>query len=174
MAEIWEKEYLVFMENLLRELADDGSIRSVAVTENEGKPALCMIPALPQDGYENVEFRFTVEHILEGTEQIQIMVSMYSGVPADRISEAEKIIARLNEFMILGNTAVFYQGGMIFYNHAFVIDREMDVGTVTGLLGKTMAIIMKTVPQIMEALDPVVNGTTPADALIQQGIDLIQ
>jgi len=174
MAEIWEKEYLTLTAELLGTLTGSGSIREVYVTETGDRPALVMIPALPSEGFEQVQFRFTVEHILEGTDQLQLMISLFDGVPAERLAEAERVIARLNEFMILGNAAIFYESGLIFFNHAFVFDREMDVGTVTALLGKTMAIVMKTVPQIMEILAPVVNGNTAADALIAQGIDLIQ
>ncbi|MBQ2707945.1 MAG: hypothetical protein IJF67_06735, partial [Clostridia bacterium] len=75
MAEIWEKEYLTLTAELLGTLTGSGSIREVYVTETGDRPALVMIPALPSEGFEQVQFRFTVEHILEGTDQLQLMIS---------------------------------------------------------------------------------------------------
>ena len=174
MAEIWEKEYLQIIRDVLAESSNEGTLRALEVVDSGDRPALIMIPAMPASGYEQLEIRFTFEHILENTDQLQILVSMYSGVPADRLAEAEKVIARLNEFMILGNTAIYYEQGMIFFNHAFAFDREMSASTVTLLLGKTMEIIMNSIPQIMEVLHGIVNGSASADELIAQGIDLIQ
>ena len=171
MAEIWEIEYLKLVEGLVSELAAEDVFRNVFMLNEGERPELVLVPNLPE---ENVEVRVSIEHILEGTEQMHIMVAMFGGVSADRLAEAERVVARINEFLILGSAAIFYDGGLIFFNHAFVFDREMDAGLVTGLLGKSLKIIFDTVPQIMDILEPVLNGTISADALLAEGIDLIQ
>ena len=171
MAEIWENEYLNLVKELVGELTTEEVFRSVFVMNEGERPELVLIPNLPE---EDVEIRVSIEHILEGTEQMHILVSMFGGVPADKLAQAERVIARINEFLILGSAAIFYDGGLIFFNHAFVFDREMDAGLVTGLLGKSLQIIFDTVPQIMDILAPVLNGNVTADALLAEGIDLIQ
>ena len=171
MVEIWEIEYLTLVERVFTELSENGGIRNVFVSEEGEKPELVLIPDLP---VEDVEIRISIEHILEGSEQLHIMVAMFGGVPAERLADAERVVARINEFLILGNAAIFYEGGLIFYNHAFAFDREMNAAVVTGLIGKSLQIILHTVPQIMEILEPVLDGSITADALLAEGIGLIQ
>ncbi|MBE6611248.1 MAG: hypothetical protein E7632_02045 [Ruminococcaceae bacterium] len=174
MAEIWENNYLALLAEVIGAKADDYGIREVLLSEEEECSVLTLIPDLPEEEYPGVEFRFTIEHILEGTAQLQIMVSMYNGVPAEKLPEAEKVIARINEFLILGHAAIFYAGGLIFYSHAFCIDRDMRIDTATTAVGHTLAVLVHTVPQVMEILSPVVNGSESAETVISRGIDLIQ
>lgn len=171
MAEIWENEYLKLVGQALTEVSAGSGFRGIFVSEEGEKPELVLIPDLPQ---EDVEIRISVEHILENTDQLHIMAAMFAGVPAERLSDAERVIARINEFLILGNAAIFYDGGLVFYNHAFAFDREMNAAAVTGLLGKSLQIILAAMPQIMEILEPVIEGSTTADALLAEGIGLIQ
>ena len=171
MAEIWEIEYLKLVEQVFTEVGADNGFRGIFVSEEGERPELVLVPDLPQT---DVEIRISIEHILEGSDQMHIMVAMFGGVPAERLAEAERVIARINEFLILGNAAIFYDGGLIFYNHAFAFDREMNAAVVTGLLGKSLQIILAAVPQIMEIIEPVLEGRVTADALLAEGIGLIQ
>jgi len=171
MAEIWEIEYLKLVERVFTEASANGGFREIYVADEGENPELVLVPDLP---VEYVEIRISIEHILEGSEQLRIMTSMFGGVPAERLADAERVVARINEFLILGNAAIFYDGGLIFYNHAFAFDRNMDAGIVTGLIGKSLQIILATVPQVMEILEPVLDGSITADALLAEGIGLIQ
>ncbi len=174
MTEIWENEYLALLAEIIGASAEKCGIREVFLTEQAERPVLIMIPDLPSEGFEEVVFRITIEHILEGTNQLHIMVSMYYGVPDKLLEDAQKVVARINEFMVLGHAAIFYKEGLIFYSHAFDFDREMSVETVTSMLGNTLRIVTGTVPQMMDILSPLFDGTATADEVIAKGIDLIQ
>lgn len=175
MAELWEMEYLALLAEWVEGLdPEKKNFADIYITDAEENPALILVPAVEEDGFSDIQLRISITHILENTEQIQILTTMFGGVPENLLREAEKVIARINEFLILGNAAIFYEGGLIFFNHAFVIDQGMDTLLATSLVGKTLEIITKTVPQIMEILTPVLEGTKTADAVIADGIGLIQ
>ncbi len=168
MSEKWEIEYLELLKNIFSQ-----KVLSADIEELEGKPSLVLTLHSPVKG-DMVDIQFTIEHLIENTDQMQIMTSMFTGVEESKIGGLEKIIMKLNEFLTLGNIGIFYEAGQIFYNHAFVFDRNTEVSAVTAILGTTLDIITATVINAMKILYPVVSGEITAEILLAQELDIIQ
>lgn len=172
MAEQWEAAFLEFLETLLRELSSDTQLD--LGDENDDQPKLrCILPVL-RDGQVELPMEITVEHLKAGSSQLQIYCMIFDNISSAAISEIEKIIMRLNEFIALGNFGIYYRSRQIFFNHAYTIETETNAEGVLKNTGITLDIIMETVDNAYDLLQKAVNMEITCAEAVEKNLVLVQ
>lgn len=172
MTEQWEVDFLEFLEVLLRELSSDTQLDSG--DENDDQPKLrCIFPVL-RGGEVDLPMEITVEHLKEGSSQLQLYCLIFDSIPQASIPEVEKIIMRLNEFITLGNFGIYYRSRQIFFNHAYTVEIDTNAEGVVQNIGITLDIIMETVDNAYDLLQKAVNMEITCAEAVEQNLVLVQ
>lgn len=168
MAAEWEKAYI---EMLAEELTDN-SVEAF-IEDIDGEPSL-VIPIAGRSGDKTGhDAKISIEHVA-GCGQFLIMVQLYGDIEEQIFADIEKIEARINEVLTVGNVSVFFEGKALFYNYALVFSEDMPAEMLTRQLGLAVSIIGKTADTVMNILDPFIGGKISAGELLGKGIGKIQ
>jgi hypothetical protein len=172
MTEPWEVSFLEFMQVVINEMASDTQLD--LGDEKDDQPALrCILPGF-RDGEVELPMEITVEHLKAGSSQLQMYCLIFDSIPAAAISEVEKIIMRLNEFITLGNFGIYYRSRQVFFNHAYTIETETNAEGVLKNIGITLDIIMETVDNAYDLLQQAVNMEITCAEAVEKNLVLVQ
>ncbi len=169
MAENWEYEFLKVIGEALEEVSN-----GVQLSGDEDKPVLAIHMPMLSDQTLNLPLEISVEHILPSTSQIQMYALICSDVPEETITAVEKLLHRLNEFLCVGNFAIFYGRNQVFYNYGYVVDPETDAHVTLKNIGMALDIIMATVDVAYASILHVAGGTQTFEEILDAGIPVIQ
>jgi len=172
MAEQWEASFLEFVETVLREIASDTQL-DLGDEENDQPVLRCILPVLRRGAVE-LPVEITVEHLWEGSSQLQIYCLLFDSVPPAALPEVEKIILRLNEFITLGHFGIYYRSRQIFFNHAYTIETETNAQEVIKNIGVTMDIIFRTVDNAYDLLEKAVNMEITCAEAVEKNLVIVQ
>ena len=167
MAENWEKGYLDSLCGALNEMDFNASVETVG-----GEPALIISP--PDEETSSSGIKISIEHVAESSCQLQVLAQLYSDIDAKIFADIDRLAARINQFLTVGNLTVFFEGRSLFYNYALLFIEDMDPETVTALLGSAMEIMGATISKITALLDPLMNGGITVQALLDSNISIVQ
>lgn len=142
--------------------------------ENDDQPKLRCIFRVLRDGQVDLPMEITVEHLKTGSSQLQLYCMIFDSIPKAAISEVEKIIMRLNEFMVLGNFGIYYKGKQIFFNHAYTIETETNAQEIIKNIGVTIDIIMETIDNAYDLLLKAVNMEITCSEAVEKNLVLVQ
>ncbi|NLV16488.1 MAG: hypothetical protein GXY50_04665 [Syntrophomonadaceae bacterium] len=172
MSEQWEVGFLEFLEVILREISSDTQLD--LGDENDNQPKLrCIFPGL-RGGEAELPMEITVEHLKEGSSQLQLYCMIFDSIPQASIPEVEKIVMRLNEFITLGNFGIYYRSRQIFFNHAYTVETETNTEGVLQNIGITLDIIMETVDNAYDLLQKAVKMEITCAEAVEQNLVLVQ
>ena len=168
MAAEWEKAYI---EMLVEELTDN-SVEAF-IEDIDAEPSL-VIPIAGRPGDKTGhDAKLSIEHAA-GCSCFLIMVQLYGDIEDRIFADIEKIEARINEVLTVGNVSVFFEGKALFYNYALVFSEDMPAEMLTRQLGLAVSIAGKTADAVMSILDPFIGGKISAGELLGKGIRKIQ
>jgi len=169
MATEWEKGYLQMLEKELK----SNSVKAF-IEEIDGAPAL-FIPTSSADNELGESYtKISVEHAGRQSCQLLLMVRMYGDIEENVFANIEKVTARINEVLTVGNVSVFFKGRALFYNYALIFAEDMPEGIITRQLGLAITLAGKTIGAIMHILDPLIKGKISTDEVVSRGIGRIQ
>lgn len=172
MTEQWEADFLMVLEGLLRQLATDTQLD--LGDENDDQPKLrCIFPMI-RDGQVELPVELTVEHLKDGSSQLQIYAMIFDSVPQAAIPELEKIIMRLNEFITLGNFGIYYRSRQVFFNHAYTVETEKNAEGVIQNIGITLDIIMETIDNAYDLLQKAVGMEITCAEAVEKKLVFVQ
>jgi len=172
MSEPWEAGFLEFLETVLREMASDTQLD--LGDENDDQPKLrCIFPVL-RGGEVELPVEITIEHLKEGSSQLQIYCMIFDSIPQAAIPEVEKIIMRLNEFLTLGNFGIYYRSRQVFFNHAYTVETETNAEGVLKNIGVTLDIIVETIDNAYDLLQKAINMEITCAEAVEQNLVLVQ
>lgn len=165
----WEKGYLQMLEEELK----SNSVKAF-IEEIDGAPALFIPTSSDESEIGESYTKLSVEHAGGNCSQLLLMVRMYGDIEESVFANIEKVTARINEVLTVGNVSVFFKGRALFYNYALVFSEDMPEGIITQQLGLAITLAGKTIDAVMNILDPLFKGKISADELISRGIGRIQ
>lgn len=169
MAEEWETGYLQMLEEELK----NNSVKAF-IEEIDGTPAL-FIQTSPADSKIGESYaQISIEHAGGNCSQLLLMVKMYGNIEESIFANIEKVTARINEVLTVGNVFVSYEERALFYNYALIFTEDMPEGTITRQLGLAITLAGKIIDAITNMLDPLIEGKISADELISRGIGRIR
>ncbi len=169
MAAEWEKGYLQMLEREIKSNSVNAFIEEV-----DGTPAL-YIPTSPAESEIGESYtQISIEHAGGQSSQLLLMVRMYGDIKEGVFANIEKVTARINEVLTVGNVFVSFKERALFYNYAVIFAEDMPEGMITRQLGLAITLAGKTIGKIMNILDPFIKGKVSADELISRGIGRIQ
>lgn len=169
MAAEWELGYLQTLEEELR-----NNSLNVFIEEIDGTPAL-YIQTSDADSENGESYaQISIEHAGEDCCQLLLMVRMYDDIEESIFANIEKVTARINEVLTVGNVFVSYEARALYYNYALIFAEDMPGGIITRQLGLALTLAGQTIDVIMNILDPFIKGDISADELVSRGIGRIQ
>lgn len=172
MAEQWEADFLEFLEVVLCEISSDTQLD--LGDEDDDQPVLrCILPVL-RDGEVELPMEITMEHLTEGSSQLQFYCMIFDSIPLAAVPEVEKIVMRLNEFITLGNFGIYYRSCQIFFNHAYTVETETNAEGVLKNIGVTLDIIMETVDNAYDLLQKAVDMEITCAEAVEKNLVLVQ
>ncbi|NLL19933.1 MAG: hypothetical protein GX262_13110 [Clostridia bacterium] len=172
MAEHWEAGFLGFLEVVLREISSDTQL-DLGDQEDDQPVLRCILPVL-RGGQVELPMEITVEHLKEGSSQLQIYCLLFDSIPPAAVPEVEKIIMRLNEFITLGHFGIYYRSRQIFFNHAYTVETETNSEGVLKNIGVTLDIIMETVDNAYDLLQKAVDMEITCAEAVEKNLVLVQ
>lgn len=172
MTEPWEASFLEFLQVMFNELASDTELD--LGDEDDDQPKLrCIFPML-RGGEVDLPMEITVEHLKPDSSQLQLYMMLFDSIPEAAISEVERIIMRLNEFITLGNFGIYYRSRQVFFNHAYAIETEANTEGVLRNVGVTLDIVVETVDNAYDLLQKAVNMEITCAEAVEKNLVLVQ
>ncbi|MBO6303406.1 MAG: hypothetical protein J6N15_13305 [Ruminiclostridium sp.] len=166
MSKTWETELLNELVESLSEGAED-----IGIEDINGNDVLVM----EYDSENGVEdCNIMVNHINEDSTEINVMVTLRSGLGEKSVNDVLSLLPYLNEYLTVGNFGITVQDGYFYFNTTQEIDEDMDRDKLLKMIGTVLDIAVNTSEEAMEMIAPVLDGERPAAELMNEDTAIIQ
>ncbi|MBP3858065.1 MAG: hypothetical protein IK990_20875 [Ruminiclostridium sp.] len=137
------------------------------IEETEEGPVLVCSAASPFGGEDDIGYRFTFMPLENGMFCAEILIFLFNGVPAEKFGDINRLIGRINPYIILGSLRLFEDSGSVLFAQGSVFDEETEAAVFTGMLGKTLELAENAAFNAGEYIFRYLNGED-ADALLAE------
>ena len=111
----------------------------------------------------------TVENLTEDSTEINILVTVFSGLDEVPTVNVARVVGELNKFLQIGSFSVI-DDGALFLNYCFVVDEEMGVNNMLAAFLASLDAVSAAAIDAKQQLQPLIKGETTVEQLLEEGL----